>query len=975
MTVRAAVRRLSLLLAALGALLALGAAPAQACDADSSHTFGIAPGCLDLRISAAPTATDTAPDFFQAGGHPFEVVSTIRFNAPSEADPVHGPYWPVEPVRNMDIAFSPGLVANLAAVPSCSREQLDGGGENAACPPDSQIGLAEISFPLFNALSSLKLPLFRVAAPAGVPARFGFNALGSVSVLDAQLGAAGELSMRGAKMSELLPIAGLSVGLWGVPGDPAHDPQRACPGESPPTGGLFGTTGPSCPATLPPRAFLRLPTTCSAPATSSVGVDSWLRPGEVRTTSVQIHRSPGLLGDPAAPGSYPAPYPGLAAAQWGPPQPFTGCDRLPFAPALGLRLETRAAASPSGLDLEVSFPQTGLEEPGALAEADLAAGAISLPRELSLNPAVANGLSACTPEQVGLGSSAEAACPDSSKLGTVEMASPLLSTGLSGSIYVASPEADQGGGAGLPAYLVAGGDGVVIKLRAEMEIDRGDGSVTARFDDVPQVPISRLKMHFFGGERAPFATPVTCGRYAAAGRFVPRSGTAPVLATDAFEVATGPAGGPCPSDPRALPFAPGFQAGTTRSLAGAATALTVRLSRRDGEQEPRSFDLSMPVGLAANLAAVPVCPDAGIARAAGRAATAELADPGCPAASLVGGASVSVGVGSEPFQLKTGRLYLAGPYQGARYSLAMILPVLAGPMDLETVAMRMPLKLDPSDGRLLLKSTLPSLQGGVRLNLRRLTIDVDRPGFLSNPTNCRPASVSGRLGGSEGATAEVSAPFAMVGCDALGFKPRLRMKVLGGAAAIRHRAHPALRTVLTPRPGDANFRRATITLADSAQLDPSHIRGICSKAEFAAGACPRGSIYGRAEVISSLLGEPLRGPLYLRQSNGRFPDLVASLRGPFDLDLAARIGFSEGRMRVVMDELPDVAMTKLVLTTLGGRRGLFVNNRSLCESPSFATVAMTAQNGKLAQRAPRLGVPCGPGANVTGSDDRRAGAR
>jgi hypothetical protein len=953
-------RGLLLLFLGLVALLGLGAEPARACDADGEHGFGISPGCVDLRISGTPTTTDAAPDFFQAGGHPHEVVTVIKLNAPAEDDPVHGPYWPAEPVRNMEISLSPGLVANLGVVPACTREQLEGSNEKAECPPDSQVGLATISFPFFGILFALKLPLFRVAAPAGVPVRFGFNALGSASVIDAAIRPAGELLMRARKMTELLPIASMSVGLWGVPADPSHDPQRACPGETPPTGSLAGS-GPSCPAGVPPRAFLRLPTTCAEPAALSVGVDSWLSPGEVQSTSVVAHRSPGLLGDPAAPGSYPAPHPGLAATQWGPPQAFTGCDRLPFAPSLALRPTSQAASSPTGLDLEVSFPQQGLEDPAAVAEADLAEGAISLPPELSLNPAVANGLSACTPEQVGLESSEEARCPDSSKLGTVEMASPLLSTPLSGSIYIASREAGRGGGATLPAYLVASGSGLVIKLLSEMEVDPGDGSVTARFDDVPEVPIERLTMRFFGGERAPFATPVTCGRYGVTGRFVPHSGTAAVLASDAFEITAGPAASPCPSDSRARPFAPGFRAGTTKSLAGATSALVVKLTRQDGEQEPSSFELSMPAGLAANLAGVPVCPEAGIAAAAGRAAAAELADPSCPAASRVGGASVSVGVGSEPFHLNTGQLYLAGPHGGARYSLVLVLPALAGPIDLGTAAMRMPLRPDPSDGHLALKSELPALQGGVRLNLRQLALQVDRPGFLTNPTNCRPATIGGRIGGDAGATAIVSSPFQIRRCGSLGFKPGLRMKVLGGRAATRHGSHPSLRTVLTPRRGDANFRRASILFAASAQLDPANMRDICSRAAFAAGTCPRGSVYGHIKALSPLLDKALRGPLRLRQSSGQLPDLVASLHGAFDLELTARIGFAHGRMRVILDEIPDVAISKLVLTTLGGDKGLLVNNRNLCEAPSFTTVAMTAQNGRQVERQRRLAVPCRAG--------------
>jgi hypothetical protein len=60
--------------------------------------------------------------------------------------------------------------------------------------------------------------------------------------------------------------------------------------------------------------------------------------------------------------------------------------------------------------------------------------------------------------------------------------------------------------------------------------------------------------------------------------------------------------------------------------------------------------------------------------------------------------------------------------------------------------------------------------------------------------------------------------------------------------------------------------------------------------QYAANACPAGSVYGHVKVLTPLLGYPLEGNIYLRSSSHQLPDVVAALRGPpsqpvaFDLD-------------------------------------------------------------------------------------------
>ena len=149
----------------------------------------------------------------------------------------------------------------------------------------------------------------------------------------------------------------------------------------------------------------------------------------------------------------------------------------------------------------------------------------------------------------------------------------------------------------------------------------------------------------------------------------------------------------------------------------------------------------------------------------------------------------------------------------------------------------------------------------------------------------------------------LQARYQAADCASLGFEPRLAIRLYGGT---RRGAHPALRAIVRPRPGEANFARAAVTLPRSAFLDQGHIRTICTRVQFAAGAghgsqCPKGAVYGSAKAWSPLLDAPATGPVYLRSSNHNLPDLVVALKGPdsapVDVELASRIDSVKGGIR------------------------------------------------------------------------------
>jgi hypothetical protein len=362
-----------------------------------------------------------------------------------------------------------------------------------------------------------------------------------------------------------------------------------------------------------------------------------------------------------------------------------------------------------------------------------------------------------------------------------------------------------------------------------------------------------------------------------------------------------------------------------------------------------------PPGLLAKLKGVETCPE-------------QLAGSGaCPAASQVGRLALATGPaplwipqpGKEPTAI-----YLAGPYRDAPLSLLVSVPAQAGPFDLGRVLSRAAVRVDPGSTQVsAVSDPLPQILEGVPITYRDLRIEIDRPGFPLNPTGCVPTAVAATASSQEGATAGLSAPFGLTGCGHLAFGPKLSLRLAGET---RRTDHPSLRALLRARPGEAGIAAATVTLPHSAFLDQVHIRAVCTRVQFAARRCPKGSAYGHATLRTPLLDEPLRGPVYLRSSDHPLPDLVADLRGQIEIELAGRISSSHGAIRTTFASLPDAPFSSFALRLKGGKRGLIVNSTDLCRGKPRARVHLAAHNGRRSHQRPPVGVGCGTGTHGRG---------
>jgi hypothetical protein len=627
-------------------------------------------------------------------------------------------------------------------------------------------------------------------------------------------------------------------------------------------------------------------------------------------------------------------------------EPITGCEKLRFQPTIEVQPLLHNAGTPSGYSIDLNVPQN--ENPDGLATPTLKDATFTFPEGVVLSPSITHGLGLCTDAELQLHTADPVGCPNSANIGFVEITSPLLDHNLKGAVYVGQP---------LPGnryriFFVIEEGKVLVKLEGKVTLDQKTGQITTTFLDNPQLPFSNLHIELKGGPDAAFVNPNTCGTKTTNATLSSAAGNV-VNASSTFTI-----DGNCTS----RGFDPQLRAGVTSPVGGAYSPFIFRVSREDLTQEISTIGLTMPEGLVGKLAGIPYCSDAALASipTAEETGALQLANPSCPAASRIGTNVAGAGAGSDPFYITNAPIYLTGPYKGAPLSIAIVTPVIAGPFDLGNIVVRAALYLDPETAQITAVSDpLPAIVNGVPTNIRSTEARIDRPNFILNPTDCGASKVKARVTSLQGQVATPSNRFQVGGCGELGFTPKLGFSLTG--APTRRGGHPALKAVLTTTKGDANIGQVAVTLPKTEFLENAHIQTVCTRVQYAADACPAKSIYGHAKAWSPLLDKPLEGPVYLRSSSHKLPDLVASLDGQFHIDLDGRIDSVRARIRNTFDIIPDAPVSKFVLTMQGGKKGLLVNNTDICRTTPRAEVDFTGQNGKSYDTHPVVDADCGEG--------------
>lgn len=908
-------RRLAACLLA-AAIAALALAPA------ASAEFGF----RDLEVTISEPG---------AGVHPEEMATTMDMQTVLDG----GLEFPDGQLRDLEVDLPEGFVGSPTAVRRCASAQFIA----EQCPDESAVGYVAVKAEFDpippGSAAFFHVPVYNLAPAPGAAAKLGFDVLGVSVPIDLHLRTSYPYNvyakLRNTSQAALFYASRLTV--WGDPSNSAHNSLRGdCLNDE--TAGEIdepSSTG-SCPVE-PQGAFITSPRSCGSELRTHFRAIAWNTGKEATGTAIT------------------------------PPRQL--CSKLGFGPEISSEPSTERADAPTGLAFEIEVTDPGLTStnPGATAHSDIERARVTLPEGMTINPSQAEGLEVCSKadlEDERPDSRFGEGCPAASKIGDIEVTTPLLEgETFSGQLFVAEPRDNLADDSLIALYIVIRDRerGILIAQPAKVTPDPETGQLITVTERMPQVPLGSVRLRLRSGARSPLVTPPRCGDYEIEARFTPSAGGADHTSTSEFEIDAGPGGGPCPSG-GAGPFDPGFAAGALNNAAGAFSPFLMRLTRKDGDQDLTRFSAVLPEGIVPRLAGVPWCPDALIALARGRDGVDERRSPSCPAASRIGGVLAGAGVGSQLTHVP-GSLYLAGPYKGAPLSAVAIVPAVAGPFDVGTVVTRVGLKLNPTtyrgevDGAA--SDPIPHILAGIPLRVRDIRVHADRPAFTLNPTSCAPMATLATIWGggrhvfssADDVPVGRGARFQAAGCAALAFKPRLGLRLKGGT---RRGDHPALRATYAPRAAHANLARLALTFPRSEFVENANFRTICTRVQFAAEACPKAAIYGRAVAHSPLLDAPLRGPVYLRSSNNLLPDAVFDLKGIVDVEVAVRIDAVKGRLRATVQDAPDVPVSRVVVQMQGGRKGLFVNSRDICKGANRAAVRTRGHNGARTVLRPKL---------------------
>ncbi len=896
-------------LLALVAMLMVGLA-AMLGPASASAAFGFVPGSAFAESNAANAAGVVTGPETRAGAVPFSVRSGFELNSTMTPRELWGMQiyetLPDDNVREVVVDMPNGVVGDPNATPRCKREEfVRSAADYIPCPPSSQVGTIRLWFGARDymlgttpetSLQFHQYPVYNVEPRKGDVAQFSFIVFGfgpTHLVGDIRQTDFG-IRVTIPDISVMFPLVRSDVTLWGVPADPRHDALR---GYAEFMGFPIEPGGQTSGAT--PRAFLRNASVCdgTSPVTH-FRARSWNNPDrweEITATS----------------------------------PPITNCEQQTFNPGISVAPTTTAPDSPSGLDVRLSLPQN--DSPTGIGTPPLKRATVTLPPGMTINPAGANGLTACTDAQLRLGVDGEdAACPDASRIGDVSATSPAIDGDLTGGIFVRSQNSsDPESGELFRIAMILRHEerGVEIRLPGSIRADKATGQLVTTFDNNPQLPVSEVQLRFMAGPRAPLATPSSCGTHTAVSTLTSWSGQSVDL-NSSFSVDCAPG---------LLGFAPAFTAGTALPVAGARSPLSLSVTKPDGQQPLASLRMKLPTGLLATLK--------------GRLHT------------QVGSVTAFAGPGSTPYPM-AGRVYLEGPYGDAPFSLRVVVPAVAGPFDLGEVVVRQKIYVDRNDASVrVVSDPIPTVVNGVPVRMQRMDVNIDAPGFMVNPTSCEPKVIQAVLGSVTGVEEERSVRFQVGECGSKPLNPRLSM-AFTNSTQMREGRHPGVQANLGTISGDANLKQVEATLPLAVALDPNNARGLCEPADATAGKCPAESIIGHATANTPLLDVPVSGPVFFvkgyrtgaqGQQIATLPKLFMTLSGQgvsIDVWADSSVSGPIGRQRLVTTfvDVPDVPIDDFRLRINGGRNGILKATANVCGAPKGTGIEYTGHNGRVTKR-------------------------
>jgi hypothetical protein len=875
------------------ALLALGhGSAALAVGPPPGAEFGVSSFVTEVQNAAGAEET-------RAGAHPHSARAEFTLNAYDSQLGGLNDLRPVEEAKTIVTRLPAGFSGNPQRAGTCSLDLVGAQiiiGMPTLCPENSIVGYVYV-----DGDTNVSAPVVNVKPEDGYPAEFGFSEASLTFVVypelrsDDDFGVDMVVKASPMNLNTRVEFTFCSFGVdvnYAGPFLPSGSSTFSCKDEGDP--GAFE------------RPFLTNPTTeCPAePPVTDLVMDSWSNPGVFKTA-----RAVSPL--------------------------ITSCETLEFDPSVDITPSTTAPDAPSGLNVDMTFPQEDNDQgqaPPALKKA-----VVTLPEGMTINPSGAGGLAACADGELLLKSKDPMTCPDASKVGSVVATSPLLDEEIKGGVYIRSQNSrdpESGEMFRLALVLQNKDRGIDVRLPGQVRINRATGRIETIFDNNPELPVSSLKLTFKDGPRAPLATPPTCG---------PKT-VETVLTSWGKQTKTLQSSFNVDCVPNLSTFHLGFQAGTHNPMAGASSPFNLLMTRADGQDVINGLRLAMPEGLLANLK--------------GNVGT------------QVGTVTADAGPGSHPYRFP-GKVYLEGPYDDAPFSLRVVLPAKAGPFDLGEVVVRQKIYVDPTTAAVTVVSDpIPTIVEGVPVRLRNMSVDIDKPGFMINPTSCAPKEIGAVATSLGGQSTNMKTRFQVGGCEKLPVKPKMKIDVVGSKQLSYHK-HPGIKATVTQTPGEAGLKRVEVAMPLSLALDPQNAKALCEPAQAQAKACPEASVVGDATAISPVLNRPLKGKVYFVKGSevtktgvvkATLPKLWVALRGEVALDVWADSDVKKKRLVNTFPRVPDAPISSFELNIKGGENGILIvtgkKGAHMCKQANVADARFDGQNGKRLDKATKMSVPC-----------------
>ncbi len=909
MRVQVRVSLVALLVSALVAVLAPAAAQAS---------FGIekffAGNCSEEKCGEhAEEPTEKKEEehgYREAGGNvPFGVtdfkVKTFKFGAA---------LIPEGNIRNIRVDVAPGVVTNPEAVTRCSMKDFEGKFETFAfseptCPASSKIGkniVTVVVEPSPGVFANVELEgiVYNLEPAVGLASEFG------VAVSLEKLGFPG-------KVSHTLIKGNVE---WGSNYHDYFTIEEV--GKTPPLvesrlvfeGTKSNTYG-----------FLRNPSACT-------------KPGPETTTTISVESYEGATES--------RPYSNKVGS--------TECN-LGFLPSFALNAESSLSDQPDGIKTTLT---TG--HPANPEERDTAAlrtATILLPEGMTMNPSAATGLEACTRAQLGIETTKSEECPAHSQIGTVQIEVPTLPAhSLSGPIFLGKEGSSPITGPPYKIYLDAESARYGVKVRVEGVVvpNPTTGRLETKFEDtsttpnnIPQQPFNEVILHFNGGPFAPLANPLVCETGKIKTSFEPFSGStiSPVAAES-----------PLTTEGCASPaFAPKQTTSSLPKAGGAESNFEFNLERPEGQQYVSKVSTLLPPGLVGKIPSVTQCTDA-------QAVATQESGSGCPASSQVGSVQVAAGSGS-PFTF-SGKVYLTEKINGAPYGLAFKVPVVAGPFKFTEEVIVATINVNQRTGQVTVAATLPTIKDGIPIRMRSMTVDVNRPNYIINPTNCSEFQTESTVtpvtgpGAANGTAVLVKSPFQAEGCSALAFKPGFTASTSGKA----NKANGAsLVTTMTQAPGQSNIKSVLVQLPKQLPSRLTTLQKACLAATFEQNpySCAKESFVGTATAVTPVLPNVMTGPAILVSHAGEeFPSLELVLEADnVRVIVEGKTHIKNGITTTNFAAAPDVPVSSITVSLpLGPFSALAVERTegpkktNLCTEHLVMPTTITGQNGVVVKQ-------------------------